>query len=91
MNISGLFNISLRLCIDENSISRVNGLAGKGLTASQQRRLYQGNIGSIAGCQVSSRYNVVPGAVHCFGLLHCLSVLLCQLTCKRYYHVCQGT
>ena len=31
MNISGLFNNSLRLLLDENSISRVNGLAGKGL------------------------------------------------------------
>ena len=31
MNISGLFNISLRLLLDKNSISRVNGLAGKGL------------------------------------------------------------
>ena len=26
MNISGLFNISLRLLLDEHSISRVNGL-----------------------------------------------------------------
>ena len=31
MNISGLFNISFRLFLYENSISRVNGLAGEGL------------------------------------------------------------
>ena len=33
MNISSLFNISLRLLLDENSISKVNGLAGKGLSS----------------------------------------------------------
>ena len=31
MKISGLFNISLRLLLDENSFTRVTGLAGKGL------------------------------------------------------------
>ena len=36
MNISVLFHISLRLLLDENSISGVNGLAGKGLTQSRR-------------------------------------------------------
>ena len=34
MNISGLFNNFLRQLLGENSISTVNGLAGKGLTVS---------------------------------------------------------
>ena len=38
MNISGLFNISLRLLLDEHSISRVKGLAGKGLNVSFDKK-----------------------------------------------------
>ena len=39
MNISGLFNISLRLLLDENSISKVNDLAGKGLNRATRNNV----------------------------------------------------
>ena len=36
----GLFNIFLRPLLDENSISRVNGLAGKGLMLMRSWKLF---------------------------------------------------
>ena len=39
MNISGLFNISLRLLLDENSISKLNDLAGKGLNRATRNNV----------------------------------------------------
>lgn len=42
MNISGLFTISLRPLLDENSISRVNDFTGKGLS-SALKNIYFGD------------------------------------------------
>ena len=40
MNISSLFSNSLRLLLDENSISRVNGVAWKELKKKKKKRLW---------------------------------------------------
>ena len=50
MNISDLFNISLKLLLDENSISGVNGLAGKGL--KQGRKQCGDDDTRACGCPV---------------------------------------
>ena len=62
MNISGLFNISLRLLLDENSISRVNGLAGKGLkTSTCKFKKHGGQCCDFAAAVVTLSQLAFPG------------------------------
>ena len=66
MNISGLFNNSLRLLFDENSISRVNGLAGKGLNGWINRWSLEKHAASKWGGFIIQRWILITD-----GLMPC--------------------